>query len=97
LKRMADWFRHMGSDAGAMHVRVTGMNHDGATVSRSWSLVAAAGDGPFVPTLAAAALVRRLAGGAPFESGASPCLGLLSLDDFEREAAGLGITMSIEP
>jgi len=62
-------------------------------VSRSWSLVAAAGDGPFVPTLAAAALVRRLAGGEPFQPGASPCLGLLCLEDFEREAAGLNITM----
>jgi len=93
LKRMADWFRHMGSDAGAMHVRVTGVHRDGAAVSSSWSLVAAAGDGPFVPTLAAAALVRRLAAGEPFQPGASPCLGLLSLADFEREAAGLNITM----
>jgi hypothetical protein len=93
LKRVADWFRHMGSDAGAMHVRVTGVNSDGGTVSRSWSLVAAAGDGPFVPTLAAAALVRRLAAGQPFQPGASPCLGLLSREDFEREASGLNITM----
>lgn len=93
LKRMADWFRHLGSDAGAMHVRVTGVNDGGAAASKSWSLVAAAGDGPFVPTLAAAALVRRLAGGESFESGARPCLGLLSLEDFEREAEGLSIMM----
>lgn len=93
LKRAADWFRHWGSDAGAMHVRVTGFTTDGAPLSRNWTLVATAGDGPFVPTLAAAALVRRLAAGAPFQPGAAPCMGLLSLDDFEREAAGLQITM----
>ena len=97
LKRMADWFRHCGSDAGAMHVRVTGAAAEGSALTRSWSLVATAGDGPYVPTLAAAALVRRLAGGAPFAPGARPCLGLLSLDAFEREAEGLHITMTVDP
>lgn len=96
LKRMADWFRHVGSDAGAMHVRVTGTSPDGATQARNWSLVATSGDGPFVPTLAAAALVRRLAAGEAIAVGARPCLGLLSLPDFEREAAGLSITMKVE-
>lgn len=49
LKRMADWFRHLGSDAGAMHVRVVGINDNGAAVSKSWSLVAAAGTAPSCP------------------------------------------------
>ena len=97
LKRAADWFRHAGSDAGAMHVRVTGVAPDGAALARSWTLVATAGDGPFVPTLAAAALVRRLAAGEPLPPGAAPCLGLLSLAHFEREAAGLHITMTAAP
>jgi hypothetical protein len=96
LKRVADWFRHLGSDAGAMHVRVTGTDREGAARTRSWSLVATSGDGPFVPTLAAAALVRRLAAGVAIAVGARPCLGLLSLDDFAREAAGLAITMKVE-
>ena len=97
LKRAADWFRHVGSDAGAMHVRVTGVTPDGAPLARNWTLVATAGDGPFVPTLAAAALVRRLAAGEPLPAGAAPCLGLLSLAHFEREAAGLHITMKAAP
>ncbi|MGJ9417073.1 saccharopine dehydrogenase family protein [Massilia sp. CMS3.1] len=96
LKRAADWFRHLGSDAGAMHVRVSGATADGASLTRNWALVATVGDGPFVPTLAAAALVRRLAAGQPLQAGALPCLGLLSLADFEREAAGLNITMTAE-
>lgn len=83
--------------AGAMHVRVTGTGTDGAARTRTWSLVATQGDGPFVPTLAAAALVRRLAAGETYRPGARPCLGLLSLQDFEREAAGLSIAMKDEP
>lgn len=92
LKAAADLFRHWGSDAGAMHVSVTGRHGDGSETSRHWSLVATDGDGPHVPTLAAAALVRKLqAGGLP--TGATPCTGHLSLEDFEEEARGLNIRM----
>ncbi|THC42123.1 saccharopine dehydrogenase NADP-binding domain-containing protein [Massilia sp. Mn16-1_5] len=97
LKRVADRIRRFGSDTGAMHVHVRGASPAGVTLTRRWSLVAVDDDGPFVPTLAAAALVRRLAAGEMFPSGARPCLGLLSLQDFEREAAGLAITMKAEP
>jgi hypothetical protein len=92
LKRMADWFQRFGTDAGAMHVSVAG-ELAGRSVTRHWDLVATHGDGPYVPTLAAAALVRRLATGIPVEPGALPCLGLLALSDFELEAAALKITM----
>ena len=96
LKRMADWFRHWGTDAGAMHVRVRGLLPNGEPTSRGWTLLATHGDGPYVPTLAAAALVRRLAASMPAPAGARPCLGLLSLEDFAREAAALRITMKAD-
>lgn len=97
LKRMADWFRHWGSDAGAMHVSVTGTDDTGRAVTRVWHLVATQGDGPFVPTLAAAALVRKLAAGEVPPAGARPCIGALALNDFLAEAHGLHITMAVEP
>lgn len=97
LKRAADLFRHWGSDAGAMHVTATGVAGDGQPLARTWQLVASRGDGPFVPTLAAAALVRRLCSGQPLPTGAMPCIGLLSLADFEREADGLHITTGTSP
>ncbi|MBC5785917.1 saccharopine dehydrogenase NADP-binding domain-containing protein [Ramlibacter sp. USB13] len=91
LKRASDVFRHWGSDAGAMHVRVRGLAADGTPVERTWQLVATHGDGPYVPTLAAAALVRKLAAGTPLPAGAQPCVGLLSLQEILREAEGLHI------
>lgn len=99
LKRAADLFRHLGSDAGAMHVTVGGTTPQGRPQRRTWQLLATHGDGPFVPTLAAAALLRRLqrahAGGTRLATleGARPCLGLLTLADFEQAAAGLRIQM----
>jgi hypothetical protein len=88
LKWLADRFQHWGSDAGAMHVRV-----EGGGTRRTWRLIATHGDGPFVPTLAAAALVRKLASGELDARGATPCVGLLSLPDFAQAAEGLHITM----
>jgi hypothetical protein len=91
LKRVADAFKSWGSDAGAMHVGVTGTQADGRVSTRTWQLVATAGDGPHVPTLAAAALVRKLTNGDDVAVGARPCIGLLTLGDFAEEWEGLHI------
>jgi hypothetical protein len=68
------------------------LDAQGAAARQRWTLIATHGDGPYVPTLAAAALVRKLAAGAPLAAGARACIGLLTLDDFAREAVGLHIT-----
>ncbi len=94
LKRMADALQGLGTDAGAMHVTVAGRNAQGAAQTRTWHLLATHGDGPFVPTLAAAALVRRLQQGAQPFVGARACVGCLTLEDFARETEGLRITMT---
>jgi NAD(P)-dependent dehydrogenase (short-subunit alcohol dehydrogenase family) len=91
LKRRSDWLRNWGSGAGAMHVAVRGLDAQGGRAARTWTLVATDGDGPYTPTLAAAALVRKLAHGEPVPIGARPCVSLLTLADFEREAVGLRI------
>jgi hypothetical protein len=94
LKRAADWFQNWGSDAGGMHVSVAGLGADGVEVSRTWNLVATHGDGPYVPTLAAAALIRKLRTGSALLAGAGPCVGILTLENFEEEARGLNIHMA---
>lgn len=94
LKRAADWFRSFGSDAGAMHVTVTGETAEGAVKTRTWHLIATLGDGPYVPTLAAAALIRQMQRGDTPKPGAMPCVGLLTLEDFALEAQGLHIVMA---
>lgn len=94
LKRAADGFKAMGSDAGAMHVCVDGLDAAGMRRQKTWELTAGSGDGPFVPTLAATALVRKLASGTLRDIGALPCMGLLTVDDLARETAGLDILMT---
>ncbi len=95
LKRWSDRFLPFGTDAGAMHVSARGLDAEGRPARRTWTLLATGGDGPWVPTLAAAALVRKLAAGAAPASGARPCVGELTLDDFARETGERRITWSM--
>ena len=96
LKRCSDRCMAFGTDAGAMHATARGLDAQGRPARRTWTLLATRGDGPWVPTLAAAALVRRLAAGATPAIGARPCVGELTLDDFARETSGRHIAWRIE-
>lgn len=94
LARMASAFHPFGSENGAMHVTITG-GRDGRRVRRHYELVAQRNDGPSIPATAAAVLAKRLCGCAGYaplaERGATPCVGLLGLDEFLRELDGLAI------
>jgi hypothetical protein len=70
-----------GSDRSGMIVRLFGLV-GGKRVERRWTLVAEQGDGPEIPTLAAAILAERVASG-DIAPGAGDAGGLLDLDAFE--------------
>jgi NAD(P)-dependent dehydrogenase (short-subunit alcohol dehydrogenase family) len=93
--RSAKWVSetviYRGSDAGAMHVDVTGKGLSGERLRKRWTLLATDGDGPYVPTLAAAALVRKLKNGTLTGGRATPCVGLLTLEDFDAQIGSLAI------
>jgi hypothetical protein len=74
-----------GTDRGGMSVTVTAEEADGVLRRRCWTLVAEAGDGPYVPTLPALAALRGLADGSLAFRGAAPCVGVL---DYDRIAEG---------
>ncbi|HZT87085.1 MAG TPA: DUF4166 domain-containing protein [Stellaceae bacterium] len=93
---LADRLRDLGSDRGGMTVTAAGIAADGEPVRAAWSLVAEAGDGPVIPTLPALAAIRALADGRLARPGASPCVGILDLDEIVREFAPYRITTAIE-
>ena len=73
-----------GEHRGGMFIRIKGALADGETVERSWHMIAEGDDGPFIPAMAAAAIVRRcLAGQAP-PPGARAATGDLELSDYEK-------------
>jgi hypothetical protein len=84
---MAGLLERFGTDRGGMTIEASGTGQNGNPVTGIWSLVAEAGDGPFVPTLPALAVLRALADGRIARPGASACVGILPLADIEAEFA----------
>lgn len=84
-------FLPFGSDVGGMVVSLEGVGHDGKPLRVVWRLVAERGVGPFIPTLSAVILVKKLVCRELSLRGALPCLGLFSLDEFSEIADTWGI------
>jgi hypothetical protein len=95
LHRIGDGFRDVGSDAGAMFVRVCGIDHGEAPLARAWTIVAGSGDGPEIPCTAAVLLARRFAAGTLDARGARACLDLFTLEEFLAELADHDIRCTI--
>ena len=68
-----------GSADGGMHVIAQGEDVDGKPIQRRWFLIVRNGDGPFVPTIPAVVLAKRLLAGEQIPAGANPCMGMISL------------------
>lgn len=83
----AERLARFGTDRGGMLVEAAGIDSDGMRVRAEWSLLAAAGDGPVVPTLPALAVLRAMAEGKIPPPGARPCVGVVDLAAIEREFA----------
>lgn len=90
LRTIADLLEPFGSDRGGMEVRLAGTGHDGQPLTRSWTLIAEAGDGPHIPAVAAAILCRRLGEGS-VPPGARACLGEVTLDEVNEATGHLAV------
>ena len=95
LRKAGDWFSGLGSDAGAMHVRMRGYRRSNP-LAVTWTLVAGQGDGPQVPSTPAVVLARKLAAGTLVARGAMPCLGLFSLEECVRALDKFDVRTTIE-
>lgn len=73
-----------GEDRGGMFVRVAGLDGEGRAAARSWNLIAEGDDGPFIPSMAAAAIILNLLDGRRPRSGARTAAGAVTLADYQR-------------
>ena len=86
LSRLGHWAcvrARWGEARGGMFVRVIGRGREGAGIERTWHLAAEGDDGPYIPSMAAAAIVRRCLQGRVPHPGARACIADLELADFE--------------
>jgi saccharopine dehydrogenase-like NADP-dependent oxidoreductase len=82
LNRLSRLIEPVVSRRGGMFVTLEGTGHDGEALSLTWNLLAGQNHGPQIPCGAAIALVRKLANGHAFPAGATPCVGLLSVEEY---------------
>jgi hypothetical protein len=71
-----------GEHRGGMFVQVRGLRAGRETV-QSWHLLAEGDDGPYIPSMAIEAIIRKCLDGERPASGARPATHALSLDDYE--------------
>jgi hypothetical protein len=71
-----------GEHRGGMFVHAKGLRN-GKPVEQSWHLLAEGDDGPFIPSMAIEAIIRKLLAGQPPETGARPATNALSLADYD--------------
>ena len=84
----------LDGDRSGMTVAVAG-RRGAEKVERRWTLVAVAGDGPEIPTLAAALLAEDILAGR-LRAGAYDSSALLPLERFDAAFAGLALAHRIE-
>jgi len=82
LNRLARIIEPAVNHRGGMFVTLEGTGHGGEAQSLTWTLLAAQNHGPQIPCGAAIALVRKLANGHALPLGATPCVGLLSVEEY---------------
>ncbi|WP_114088516.1 SDR family oxidoreductase [Thalassospira profundimaris] len=94
IRKMADMLLPFGTDRGGMQVAVVGTK-GGETVRRCWRLIAEAGDGPYIPTIAARVVIRKLALGQ-VGAGARPCLAETSRVEAEQAMTDLSVSFQVD-
>jgi hypothetical protein len=101
--RLAEPLRHagnlllpFGSDRGGMIVEALGRDAEDRPVFVRWSMFAPNGQGPYTPTFAALLMAQRFIADAPPPPGARPCVGMLTLDEFEPVFTRHGFSTQID-
>lgn len=96
LHRISVWIEPLVSDQGGMFVRLRGLGIDHQQLGVSWHLLARRNHGPHIPCGAAIALSRKLMRGDKLPTGAMPCMGLLSVEEYLEPLRDLDVRECVE-
>lgn len=72
-----------GEHRGGMYVEITGAGTRGEPVKKSWHMIAEGDDGPFIPSMAVEAIVRRCLDGRRPATGARAATKELEVADYD--------------
>ncbi len=95
FQRISDCTSRLGSQTGAMRVRLSGTDSNQKWKTRAWYLKAGQNHGPEVPCSPALVLARKLARRQLSIRGAHACVGLLSLVEFAQEMRDFDVSWQV--
>ncbi|WP_282607324.1 saccharopine dehydrogenase family protein [Pelagibius sp. Alg239-R121] len=84
-----DW---LGSANSGFHMQLSGNGHDDNYKTITFELTACSGDGPYIPCVPAILLAKNLARDEVKQTGAHPCIGFVSRDEYLAALSNLDIT-----
>ena len=93
LLTMSDWLNGFGSADGGMHMIFEGKDRQGLPLTCKWFIIAKDGDGPYIPTVPAVVLAAKLINGQLQKTGAYPCVGIISLDEYMNGLQGKAVSI----
>lgn len=102
LHRWGLWFERLGDGKSAMYIDVHGIGAQDQPLSMTAQLTARNDKGPQIPSCAAVALAAKIAQGFTPATGARPCVGEISVDEYmaainDPQNLSLSVHFSDEP
>ncbi len=89
--KSSELFKIFGTDNGGMQINLAGLDENKVQKSIKWTLYAEKGVGPYIPIISTIIIAKKLISGDIVATGATPCLGMYSLSEFDSEVESLGI------
>lgn len=89
LSFLFDW---LGSSNSGFHMELQGTDKHGESKSVRFELTARDGDGPYIPCMPAILLAEKLANQELTATGATPCIGLITRDEYLDALGKLNIS-----
>ncbi len=82
LLKSSFYFDWAGSDVSGFHMQLSGKDENGKDKTITFELTARSGHGPYIPCMPAILLAKKLASGEITMTGATPCIGLITRDEY---------------
>ncbi|MEO8400302.1 MAG: saccharopine dehydrogenase NADP-binding domain-containing protein [Gammaproteobacteria bacterium] len=95
LLSLSHTFDSFGTTSGGMHMLMKGTDKKGKPIAIKWFIIAKNNDGPQIPCIPAIILSKKIIEGKLNASGAIPCVGMVTLDEYMKELEGFSIKQHV--
>lgn len=95
LLSLSHLFDPFGTKNGGMHMLMKGIDKKGNPIEIKWFIIAKNNDGPQIPCVPAIILCKKITQGTLTTSGALPCVGMISVDEYLKELEGFSIKQHV--